>query len=687
MSPPEGVPDAAREGGAERAQSHATMEQLENKGAVQPNSTDASESLEAASKDKEESVDEKDELQRSDTVGHPAADPKHNTLAPPRNEATHGPIAERDKPTTPDHSDQEQAEESKPEIQDIMEQFKAQLPEAGAGAALSPTGSSLPVFQYPPRGSSLGNRSSSLDSSSGQGPATGDGDSRYESNRASVVLPTVAQPPLPEPEPESDLPFDFQRFLEQIKHRSADPVAKFLRSFLQEFGKRQWMVHEQTKIISDFLAFITRRMAQCEVWKSVSEAEFDNAKEGMEKLVMNRLYTQTFAPEISPPEPAKNRRRNATGPPLPGRKGQHQEDVERDEVLEQKIRIYGWIKEEHLDIKPFDDKGRRLLNIAQQELNKIKSYRAPRDKVICVLNTCKVLFGFLRASKSEQSADAFIPILIYTVIKADPDHLVSNMQYILRFRNPDKLTGEAGYYMSSLMGAVQFIEQLDKTSLTITDEEFEKNVEQAVSAIAERRPHEERKSSLPFNEKSQPSRPEVTARHSQEGEQSAPRRRERAPIASTTSADEDDDDENPAVAGLLRTIQKPFSTLGRIFSDDSEDGPARTPQPGSTPRASPAPGQLPARPPPGSQATPGTPSQQAAIRQARQRLAAEEAAARQASAETAEAQRVARAEHATVVETLSGMFPGLDKDVISDVVRMKEGRLVSGHSLACLLSC
>ena len=27
------------------------------------------------------------------------------------------------------------------------------------------------------------------------------------------------------------------------------------------------------------------------------------------------------------------------------------------------------------------------------ELSKIKSYRAPRDKVICVLNSCKVIFG------------------------------------------------------------------------------------------------------------------------------------------------------------------------------------------------------------------------------------------------------------------------------------------------------
>lgn len=55
-------------------------------------------------------------------------------------------------------------------------------------------------------------------------------------------------------------------------------------------------------------------------------------------------------------------------------------------------------------------------------------------------------------------------------------------------------------------------------------------------------------------------------------------------------------------------------------------------------------------------------------------LDAQDAAARQASAEDAEARRIQRAEHNDVVETLSNMFPNLDRDVIDDVVKIKEGR-------------
>ncbi|OAP60784.1 hypothetical protein AYL99_05786 [Fonsecaea erecta] len=479
---------------------------------------------------------------------------------------------------------------------------------------------------------------------------------------AQVSSPSLPmQPPPPEPEPE--LPFDFHRFLEQLRHKSADPVAKFLRSFLTEFGKKQWMVHEQVKIIGDFLAFITNKMALCEVWREVSDNEFDNAKEGMEKLVMNRLYSQTFSPAIPPSPPvarsrSRGRRKELEKSQVPGRRGQHQEDVERDEILAQKIRIYSWVREEHLDIAPVGPNGERFLRLAQQELLKIKGYRAPRDKVICVLNCCKVIFGLLKNAKSsDTSADSFVPLLIYVVLQANPENLVSNVQYILRFRNQDKLGGEAGYYLSSLSGAIQFIESLDRTTLTVSDEEFERNVENAVAAIAEQNRQAEQFSPLASSiaEKSSLAEPELTPRNSMDVTSTSPIRRDPNRQYSTSGDGSED-----SVAGLLRTIQKPLSTIGRIFSDQDSSSQERrpSPAPGAAPRLNPNMFQ----PPPAHGGAAPT-------------YDAQEAAARQASAEAAEARRISRAEHRTVVETLCGMFPNLDKEVIDDVVRQKEGRV------------
>ncbi|OLN88111.1 Vacuolar protein sorting-associated protein 9a [Colletotrichum chlorophyti] len=607
-------------------------------------------------------------------------------------------------------SEDEQENGSRSEIQSIMEQFTGDGGGPGAEEVMSPRleiaspmlGS--PGMQHPPRRSSLeplvpslshqvqelhglrihsASPASVLSRERGaddhgppvppkDGPPATPSRSHEErqmstDSQMSPGMP-IHRPPPPEPEPEPALPFDFHRFLEQLRNKKADPVARYLKSFLSEFGKRQWMVHEQVKIISDFLAFIANKMAQCEVWRDVSDAEFDNAREGMEKLVMNRLYTQTFSPAIPPPQPipgAKPKRRGGERPMGPGRRGQHQEDVERDDILTQKINIYGWLREEHLDIPPAGESGRRFLKLAQQELLKIKSYRAPRDKIICVLNCCKVIFGLLKHSKSDSSADSFMPLLIFVVLQANPEHLVSNVQYILRFRNQEKLGGEAGYYLSSLMGAIQFIENMDRTTLTITDEEFEKNVEAAVSAIAEKhrldspaavqQPTFSEKSTTGFQQGDSSGRPSLDIL----GDSSTPRR-----STSSNEGGRDTDDQAP-ITGLLRSIQKPLSTIGRMFSDEPSTAPSGS---GSGDRSAGPPERLSPRP--------STDLSAEEQRQStRHHLSAEEAAARQASAEVAEAQRLHRAEHNNVVETLSGMFPDLDREIISDVVYQKQGRV------------
>lgn len=306
-------------------------------------------------------------------------------------------------------SEDEREKGSNSEIQSIMDQFSEEGGGPGEEEVMSPrlefAGPLLGApIQHPPRKSSLehlnstqpefvqnlenlrlaSNSPTSTQSRNEQGPQVPPKPSSISFSSArgtetrsikgvegpmSPSGSSIHRPPPPEPEPEPDLPFDFHRFLEQLRHKTADPVAKFLRSFLSEFGKKQWMVHEQVKIISDFLAFITNKMGQCEVWRDVSDAEFDNAREGMEKLVMNRLYTQTFSPAIAPPQPipgSRPRRKGTERPLGPGRRGQHQEDVERDDVLAQKVSIYGWVQEQHLDIEPVGDSGKRFLLLAQQ---------------------------------------------------------------------------------------------------------------------------------------------------------------------------------------------------------------------------------------------------------------------------------------------------------------------------------
>ncbi|CAB4379072.1 unnamed protein product [Rhizophagus irregularis] len=366
-----------------------------------------------------------------------------------------------------------------------------------------------------------------------------DGDSSYDSINekqitASTVESVVRQHKLSrKPSPQQDAQFDFGKFLQQMSNPSAQNIARYVKNFEKEFERKAWTVNEQIRIIHDFLDFIALKMRNCELWRNSSDVEFENAKEGMEKLVMNRLYKLTFSPAIHGSVTT--------------------DDRERDEILHQKIQIFRWVKEEHLDI-PTAPHNEQFLDFAKKELLKINYFKAPRDKLICILNCCKVIFGLIRHVDGEEGADKFLPILIFVVLSANPEHLVSNVQYISRFRNPEKLQSEAGYYLSSLMGAISFIENMDASSLSITQEDFDKNIEVTMKELERERPKiPENTREISYDNVLHPSRSAQNLR---------------SPIL------------NPAQARALfengrnfaqRTIQKPLNIVGKIFAEISNE--------------------------------------------------------------------------------------------------------------------
>ncbi|KAJ2801319.1 hypothetical protein H4R20_003721 [Coemansia guatemalensis] len=259
-------------------------------------------------------------------------------------------------------------------------------------------------------------------------------------------------------EPETD-GFSYNDFLQQLRAPAAKPVARTVKSFLTEFSRRPMTLSEQVRFVHEFLDFIAMKMRESEVWQQMSERDFDNAREGMEKLVMNRLYPLCFSPSTS-------------------------DDADKDHVLREKMSLFRWIREDHLDI-PSSPQNTAFLQFAKSELLKMNNFKSPRDKVICILNCCTVVYALLRNAGSSDAvgADRFLPLLIYVVITANPPRLVSNIQYISRFRSPERMQSEAGYYVTNLQGAIAFIETMDASCLSISQEEFDKNIEMTIWEI------------------------------------------------------------------------------------------------------------------------------------------------------------------------------------------------------------
>ncbi len=104
--------------------------------------------------------------------------------------------------------------------------------------------------------------------------------------------------------------------------------------------------------------------------------------------------------------------------------------------------------------------------------------QSPQEKLEAVVTCCKRIFDMLSASMPEgsaASADEFLPCLIYVVLKSNPPRLHSNVNFISRFRDEEKLRmGESGYFFANLCCALSFVEQgLTAQSIGMDPGEFE----------------------------------------------------------------------------------------------------------------------------------------------------------------------------------------------------------------------
>ena len=112
----------------------------------------------------------------------------------------------------------------------------------------------------------------------------------------------------------------------------------------------------------------------------------------------------------------------------------------------------------------------KSLRLASMELEKMNTYKAPRDKMNCVLNACRIISNaVLRFSGG---ADAFIPSLIYSLAHANVQNLWKNIKYIERFRLRDRLEqGEAAYFFINVESGARFLGTCGKEQLNIFSDE------------------------------------------------------------------------------------------------------------------------------------------------------------------------------------------------------------------------
>uniref|UniRef100_A0A0D3EGR5 Vacuolar protein sorting-associated protein 9A n=1 Tax=Brassica oleracea var. oleracea TaxID=109376 RepID=A0A0D3EGR5_BRAOL len=252
-------------------------------------------------------------------------------------------------------------------------------------------------------------------------------------------------------------------FFDRMRKPSAGDFVKSIKSFIVSFSNNAPDPEKDSEAVQEFFTKMEAAFRAHPLWSGSSEEDLDSAADGLEKYVMTRLFTRVFASNT--------------------------EDVISDEKLFQKMSlVQQFISPESLDIQPtFQNETSWLL--AQKELQKMNMYKAPRDKLMCILSCCKVINNLLlnasiASKENAPGADEFLPVLIYVTIKANPPQFHSNLLYIQRYRRQSKLVGEASYFFTNLRSAESFISNIDAKSLSMDESDFEKKMESARARLS-----------------------------------------------------------------------------------------------------------------------------------------------------------------------------------------------------------
>uniref|UniRef100_A0A183GK28 VPS9 domain-containing protein n=1 Tax=Heligmosomoides polygyrus TaxID=6339 RepID=A0A183GK28_HELPZ len=147
-----------------------------------------------------------------------------------------------------------------------------------------------------------------------------------------------------------------------------------------------------------------------------------------------------------------------------------------DVSLQDRIRSLNWVTAGFLETKlDFSRQAvRNLLDDAISEMIDINSHRRSDEKLACLVRCSHKIFEALKESGAPTSADEFLPVLIYVLLKGNPPLIQSNVKFISRFALPSRImSGESGYFFTNLSCALQFVQDMNYASLKMERAEFE----------------------------------------------------------------------------------------------------------------------------------------------------------------------------------------------------------------------
>ena len=148
-----------------------------------------------------------------------------------------------------------------------------------------------------------------------------------------------------------------------IAQRECLQVVNDVRHFMKQFERTcpTMPVKDAIRWLHKFLGETEVKLMNTSVYENEDEVFQENGREGLEKFVTIRLYNILF---------------RALG------------DAKEDGKMQRQIASLQWITFKHLGV---DDVDEEMFEMATDQLRQMDSYKSPRDKLIVVMNTCRIV--------------------------------------------------------------------------------------------------------------------------------------------------------------------------------------------------------------------------------------------------------------------------------------------------------
>lgn len=226
----------------------------------------------------------------------------------------------------------------------------------------------------------------------------------------------------------------YTQFLDRLKQPSTQTVVNDVKVFVNDFPSHLTRPQAARKIHT-FITEAVPKLLATPAFEDEGSSEEEQALEGLERFIILKLYKLLF--------------RHAPA------------DLREDDSVDNCIRKAS----SSAEVPAMSAQSSQMFDAACQELQKVEQYRAPRDKVVCLLNAYRAVEGIVdeaalaavvagsRGTRSGQLRDLLTALLV----RAAPPNMFSNVEFAGAFRHPKLVTPEEKQCLTDWSQAIAFL--------------------------------------------------------------------------------------------------------------------------------------------------------------------------------------------------------------------------------------